>query len=38
MEDAKREREEKILEHQALGKNIDVDFEILIEKSRFKEP
>lgn len=37
MEDAKREREEKILEHQALGKNIDVDFELLIEKNRFRE-
>ena len=37
MEDLKREKEEKKAYNLASGKNVDIDFEIMIEKSRFKE-
>ena len=42
MEEAKRDKEGKIQENQALGKNIDVDFQQLIKinifKPNFKQP
>jgi hypothetical protein len=37
MEEAKREKEEKKNYNLQSGKNVDIDFEIMIEKSRFKE-
>jgi hypothetical protein len=37
MEDMKREKEEKKAYNMASGKNVDIDFEIMIDKSRFKE-
>lgn len=37
MEDLKREKEEKKAYNLASGKNVDIDFEIMIDKSRFKE-
>ena len=37
MENHKKEKAEKEAEVQALGKNIDVDFELMIAKHRFKE-
>lgn len=37
MEDMKREKEEKKAYNLASGKNVDIDFEIMIDKSRFKE-
>ena len=38
MEDKKREKAEKEAENEALGKQGDVDFELMIEKHRFKQP
>ena len=37
MEDLKKEKEEKKAYNLASGKNVDIDFEIMIEKNRFKE-
>lgn len=37
MEEAKREKEEKKNYNLQSGKNVDIDFELMIEKSRFKE-
>ena len=37
MEDMKRERKEKEAYNLASGKNVDIDFEIMIDKSRFKD-
>lgn len=37
MEDLKREKEEKKAYNLASGKNVDIDFEIMIDKHRFKE-
>lgn len=37
MEDMKRQKEEKKAYNLASGKNVDIDFEIMIDKSRFKE-
>ena len=37
MEEAKREKEEKKAYNLASGKNVDIDFEIMIEKNKFKE-
>lgn len=37
MENLKKEKAEKEAEVQALGKNIDVDFELIMNKHRFKE-
>lgn len=37
MEDLKREREEKKAYNLASGKNVDIDFEIMIDKNRFKD-
>ncbi len=37
MEDMKREKEEKKAYNLASGKDVDIDFEIMIEKNRFKE-
>ena len=37
MEDMKREKEEKKAYNLASGKNVDIDFEIMIEKNRFNE-
>lgn len=37
MEDLKREKEEKKAYNLASGKNVDIDFEIMIDKNRFKE-
>lgn len=37
MEEAKREKEEKKAYNLASGKNVDIDFEIMIEKSKFRE-
>jgi len=37
MEEAKREKEEKKNYNMQSGKNVDIDFEIMIEKSKFKE-
>lgn len=37
MENLKKEKAEKEAEVQAMGKNIDVDFELMINKHRFKE-
>lgn len=37
MEDMKREKEEKKAYNLASGKNVDIDFEIMIDKNRFKE-
>lgn len=37
MEDMKKEKEEKKAYNLASGKNVDIDFEIMIDKSRFKE-
>lgn len=37
MENMKKEKAEKEAEVQAMGKNIDVDFEIMVSKHRFKE-
>lgn len=37
MEQAKREKEEKKAYNLASGKNVDIDFEIMIEKSKFRE-
>lgn len=37
MEDMKKEKEEKKAYNQASGKNVDIDFEIMIEKNRFRE-
>lgn len=36
MEDLKREKEEKKAYNQASGKNVDIDFEIMIDKNRFR--
>lgn len=36
MEEAKREKEEKKNINLERGKNVDIDFELMIEKSRFK--
>jgi hypothetical protein len=33
----KREKEEKKAYNLASGKNVDIDFEIMIDKNRFKE-
>jgi len=38
MEDKKREKAEKEAENEALGKVGDVDFELMIDKHRFKQP
>ncbi|EGR33274.1 kinesin motor domain protein, partial [Ichthyophthirius multifiliis] len=37
MEEAKRDKEGKILENQVLGKNVDVDFQQLIKSNIFKQ-
>jgi len=37
MEDLKREKEEKKAYNLASGKNVDIDFEIMIDKNRFKD-
>jgi len=37
MEDLKREKEEKKAYNLASGKNVDIDFEIMIDKNRFRE-
>lgn len=37
MEDLKREKEEKKAYNMASGKNVDIDFEIMIDKNRFRE-
>jgi kinesin family protein 2/24 len=37
MEDMKREKEEKKAYNLASGKNVDIDFEIMIDKNRFKD-
>ena len=37
MEEAKREKEEKKAYNLASGKNVDIDFEIMIEKNKFRE-
>jgi kinesin family protein 2/24 len=37
MEEAKKEKEEKKAYNLASGKNVDIDFELMIEKSKFKE-
>jgi kinesin family protein 2/24 len=37
MEDMKKEKEEKKAINQASGKNVDIDFEIMIDKNRFKD-
>ncbi|EGR30151.1 kinesin motor domain protein, partial [Ichthyophthirius multifiliis] len=37
-EEQKRDRDNQILENQALGKNIDVDFDNMIKRNRFKDP
>lgn len=37
MEDMKREKEEKKAYNLASGKNVDIDFEIMIDKNRFRD-
>ncbi|CAM6004625.1 unnamed protein product [Sphagnum balticum] len=37
MEEAKREKEERKVINQERGKNVDIDFEIMIEKNKFRE-
>lgn len=37
MEEAKKEKEEKKAINLASGKNVDIDFQLMIEKSKFKE-
>jgi hypothetical protein len=37
MEEAKREKEEKKIINANSGKNVDIDFELMIEKNKFKE-
>ena len=37
MEDMKRERKEKEAYNLASGKNVDIDFEIMIDKNRFRD-
>lgn len=37
MEDLKREKQQKKAYNLASGKNVDIDFEIMIDKNRFKE-
>ena len=37
MEDLKREKEEKKAYNLASGKNVDIDFEIMIDKNRFRD-
>jgi hypothetical protein len=37
MEEAKREKEEKKTLNLQSGKNVDIDFELMIEKSKYKE-
>lgn len=37
MEEAKREKEERKVLNAQSGKNVDIDFELMIEKSKFKE-
>ena len=37
MLEAKKEKEEKKAYNQASGKNVDIDFELMIEKNKFRE-
>ena len=37
MEEAKREKEEKKAYNKASGKNVDIDFQIMIEKAMFRD-
>ena len=37
MEELKKEKEEKKALNLASGKNVDIDFEIMIDKNRFKD-
>lgn len=37
MEEAKREKEERKVINAQSGKNVDIDFELMIEKSKFRE-
>lgn len=37
MEEAKREKEKRKVENEKRGKDVDIDFELMIEKSKFKE-
>ena len=37
MEEAKREKEEKKNINAQSGKNVDIDFELMIEKNKFRE-
>lgn len=37
MEEYKKEKEQKKAMNLASGKNVDIDFEIMIDKNRFKE-
>lgn len=37
MEEAKREKEERKVMNAQSGKNVDIDFELMIEKSKFRE-
>lgn len=37
MEEAKREKEERKVINAQSGKNVDIDFELMIEKNKFKE-
>ena len=37
MEEAKKIKEQKKAYNLASGKNVDIDFEIMIEKSKFRE-
>ena len=37
MEEAKREKEERKILNERSGKNVDIDFELMIEKNKFRE-
>lgn len=37
MEDMKRQKQQKKAYNMASGKNVDIDFEIMIDKNRFKD-